>query len=382
MCSACRSCGVPGKLFAKIGYVVFSIFWILISFMLLFTAKDIFGHWIKFIHCPENNTACFGMSAVFRMSFILVLFHLLVFIVAVTRTKIASVFHDGWWTFKFLLVLASFIASFYIDNSFIEGYVMFARITSAFFLIYQGITILGLSYIINNAMVDYWANSDGSCVGIIMIIITALIYGLDIVFLVFQFIWFKGCAINVIILCIVIFFGIAFTVLVVLKTREDSSILTNAFVLSYALYLSWSAMASRPDESCNPFIHSNGNTIYQIALGLLFTLVTLFSVSVMTKSEDSKVPMMSAPLVENEETDEEIGDIPQIGKSENVSAEEAHVFPISLATILFHILMMFACAYYGVLLTNWGDASINSTNTHVFESNTLSFWVKIVAQWG
>lgn len=175
-----------------------------------------------------------------------------------------------------------------------------------------------------------------------MIIITAIIYGLDIVFLVFQFIWFKDCAINIIILCIVIFFGIAFTALVALKTREDSSILTNAFVLSYALYLSWSAMASRPDESCNPFIHSNGNTIYQIALGLLFTLVTLLSVSVMTKSEDSKIPMMSAPLVENEETDEEIGDIPQLGKGENVSAEEAHVFPISLPTILFHVLMMFA----------------------------------------
>lgn len=171
--------------------------------------------------------------------------------------------------------------------------------------------------------------------------------------------------------------------MVILKTREDASILTNAFVLSYALYLSWSAMASRPNESCNPFIGSNENTIYQILLGLVFTLITLFSISMMTKSDsdDGAVPIMAAPLVENAEDDEEIEDIPQIGKEEAMSAEEAHVHPISVPTILFHVLMMFACAYYGVLLTNWGDASINSHNTTVFKTSHLSFWVRIAAQW-
>jgi len=324
------------------------------------------------------------MSAVFRMSFILVLFHLFIFLICLSRVQIAAVFHDGWWTFKFLLILGSFIASFYMPNGFFEVYVNFIRVTSTFFLIYQGVTILGLSYVINGVMVRYWENADGQCFGIVMLVITIGIYILDIVFLIFQFIWFKSCAINVILLCIVIFFGIAFTVLVILKTREDSSVLTNAFVMSYALYLSWSAMASKPDEDCNPFIDNNSNTLMQIGLGLFFTLVTLFSITMMTKndSEDGKVPIMNAPLVENEDDDEEIGDIPQLGKEDRVSSEEAHVFPISVPTILFHVLMMFACAYYGVLLTNWGDASINSSTTDVFKSNTFSFWVKIVAQWG
>lgn len=187
--------------------------------------------------------------------------------------------------------------------------------------------------------------------------------------------------INIILLCIVIFFAIAFTILVVLKTREDSSILTNAFVLSYALYLSWSAMASKPEESCNPFIGSNSNTVYQILLGMVFTLITLFSISMMTKNDETGVPMMNAPLVENEEDEEQIEEIPQLGKGDAVSGEEAHVHPISVATILFQVLMMFACAYYGVLLTNWGNASINSNNTDVFESNNFSFWIKIAAQW-
>lgn len=299
------------------------------------------------------------------------------------RNQIAAVFHDGWWTFKFIIVLVSFIASFYMGNGFFEGYAVFVRITSAFFLMYQGICMLSLSYVINGAMVDYWAESQGSFAGVLMIIITVIIYSIDLVVLVFQFIWFNGCALNIVILCVTILFGIIFTVLVVLKTREDASILTNALVMSYALFLSWSAMASRPEESCNPFTNHAANTLYQIGLGLLFTTISLMSISMITKAEsgESHVATMNAPLVESDEADDEVGDIPQVGK-DAVSAEDAHVYPVSWATVLFHVLMMFACGYYGVLLTNWGDAKINNDSSDIFESNILSFWVKIVAQWG
>lgn len=126
------------------------------------------------------------------MSFVLLLFHILVFLVILTRTQIAAVFHDGWWSFKFLLVLAAFIASFYIDNSFFEKYVVMVKIMSVLFLIYQGVTILSLSYLINNAIVEAYANSDGQCAGIALIIFTVVLYVLNLVFLVYQFIWFHG----------------------------------------------------------------------------------------------------------------------------------------------------------------------------------------------
>ena len=216
-----------------------------------------------------------------------------------------------------------------------------------------------------------------------MIVFTVVVYIFDIGFIVYQFIWFSGCTLNIIFLCVTIAFAIIFTVLVAFKTREDSSILTNSFVISYSLFLSWSAMASRPNDSCNPFIKSNANTLYQIGFGLLFTMISLFSISMITKNDDDEghLPAMSSPLVEKEEDEEELSDIPQIGK-DAVTPEEAHVYPISLATILFHVLMIFACAYYGVLLTNWGDASINNDRTDVFKSNSFSFWIKIISQWG
>lgn len=66
---------------------------------------------------------------------------------------------------------------------------------------------------------------------------------------------------------------------------------------------------------------------------------------------------------------------------ETAAPEEPHVFPVSTATIYFHVLMIFACLYYCMLLTNWGDAVIDQQNSNYFENNYLSFWVKLVAQW-
>ena len=53
-----------------------------------------------------------------------------------------------------------------------------------------------------------------------------------------------------------------YTVLILFRTREDASILTSSLVFMYTLYLSWSAMASRPDESCNPMLNSDKNTVF------------------------------------------------------------------------------------------------------------------------
>lgn len=41
LCAPCRKMGVHAKNFAKIGYVVFQFFWIMVAIILLFTAKKL-----------------------------------------------------------------------------------------------------------------------------------------------------------------------------------------------------------------------------------------------------------------------------------------------------------------------------------------------------
>ena len=72
---------------------------------------------------------------------------------------------------------------------------------------------------------------------------------------------------------------IAFYVLVILKTRKDSSIFTSSLVSAYIAYIGWSAIASMPNEECNPFLYSKANTAAQIVVGYFFTFIALFMVS-------------------------------------------------------------------------------------------------------
>ena len=41
--------------------------------------------------------------------------------------------------------------------------------------------------------------------------------------------------------------------------------------------------------------------------------------------------------------------------------------------------MLLATLYYPMLITNWGDPEINDDRNSFFQSNWMSFWIKIVA---
>jgi len=47
----------------------------------------------------------------------------------------------------------------------------------------------------------------------------------------------------------------------------------------YVAYIGWSAIASLPEDRCNPFTFSKGNTFAQIFIGIGFTFVSLFIIA-------------------------------------------------------------------------------------------------------
>lgn len=57
-----------------------------------------------------------------RMSFILLLFHILIFLITLARNKIAAQIHDGCWGAKALLVAGAYIASWWIPSEFMNVY--------------------------------------------------------------------------------------------------------------------------------------------------------------------------------------------------------------------------------------------------------------------
>ena len=258
---------MPAKNFAKVGFVMFQAFWIITAITLLFTAKKLVEVLPSFLQCPDESgggTLCMGPSAIIRMSFVLACFHVFVLCVILARNTAASVFHDGCWGTKFLLVFGLFVGTMWISNDFFKGYMSFARIVSIVFLLVQALLMLVVAYKVNEVLVGNYEheNTDGlGCSGVVVIVLTGLISIGNVIWLVYQYIWFSGCPTNNIIITITLIASIASYAIVFFRTREDASILTSSIVVAYLLYLQWSALSSRPDDQCNPFGTSNANTV-------------------------------------------------------------------------------------------------------------------------
>ena len=138
------------------------------------------------------------------------------------------------------------------------------------------------SYTVNERLVKKYEES-GSCCSVVTLLGSSIILlAGTIVFLVFQFIWFSGCGGNIGILVVTCVIIVVFFILNLIKTRKDGSVFTAGLISIYIAYLGWSAMASRPDEECNPFKESVPNLISQIVVGATFTFFSLFSISTMS----------------------------------------------------------------------------------------------------
>jgi hypothetical protein len=98
----------------------------------------------------------------------------------------------------------------------------FARYISIPFLLVQAMLMLIVAYTVNDTLVGnfYEENADGlGCSGIIMIFMTAVISIGNIIFIVYQYIWFSGCSTNNVIMTITLCSAIAAYAVVFFRTR-------------------------------------------------------------------------------------------------------------------------------------------------------------------
>jgi len=124
-----------------------------------------------------------------------------------------------------------------------------------------------------------------TCSGIILALVTLIITGGNVFWIVKQYMTFS-CGYNITIMTVTCVGVILMYVLVLVTTREDASILTSSIAALYCLYLQWTALSSSDDEQCNGNWGSKSNVVWQIVFGLFFTVVSLFTVSASTKKDD------------------------------------------------------------------------------------------------
>ena len=317
---------------------------VVFTFLSMSVFTGIFSNFWLGLSCPEASggaAECFGPSLLVRMSLALALLHLLVFLICLLRNEMAAEFNEGCWGFKILIVIGLMISFLWIDNSFFFGYLVFAEWISFSFLVFQAILMLVVAYVLNEKLINN-VNAEGggaaSCSGIILIILTVVLAGCNIVWIILQFSQYSSCTFTIwqqIFTCVA---GFTMYALVLLKTRDDASIFTSSLVLTYTLYLQWSALTSNPDLTCNPNIQSAGSSTFELTTGLIFTFVTLLVISSHTLSEDESPKVatgINAPILEMQTFKDNKQDKEDERKIEKGEDLERKALPITSATIMF-----------------------------------------------
>lgn len=168
------------------------------------------------------------------MSFILLLFHALIFLITLARNDFAAQIHDGCWAAKSLIVVASWIASWWMPNSFFDNfYLPVAKYVSAIFLIYQVLLMLAAAYKINERLVTNVNHDDSNCSKIILICVTLVITAGYFAWLVTNFMDFQ-CTRAIVIQVITLLVIVIMYILQCVGVRPDASILTTGLAALYA----------------------------------------------------------------------------------------------------------------------------------------------------
>jgi hypothetical protein len=234
--------GIASKNFAKIGYVVFQLLWVTLTLIIMFHADKF--NWLiteEMMQCPQDMhliaDTCFGTSILMRMSFAHLLTHSLVFLIILGRSTPCAVIHDGCWAFKGIVFLGIFVSTFWMDNGFfIRGYLSFSKYVSTVFLIYQAMLMLMVAYKVNEVLVGNYEKDQTNCSGFILLAVTTISIVGNLVWIVKQYKAF-GCAYNTTIMTVTVVGCVLMYGLVLLRSRQDASILTSSIAATYCLYL-------------------------------------------------------------------------------------------------------------------------------------------------
>ena len=151
--------------------------------------------------------------------------------------------------------------------------------------------MLIVAYVINGNLIKNVNVENGeamSCSGIILIGSTIVLFVGNVTWITLQYYYFNSCAFPLWQMSFTVVAGVAMYGLVLLRTRQDASIFTSSLVLTYNLYLQWSALSSNPNTHCNPFTTSAGNTTFLMIMGLIFTFVSLLTISAHTTKEEQE----------------------------------------------------------------------------------------------
>jgi len=352
-----------------------------------------------------------GYQAVYRLCFIVTLFFALMAIIMIGVRSTADPragIQNGFWGFKYLLIIGSMIGAFWIpDGSFGDIWMYFGMVGGFLFILIQLVLIIDFAHSWAEAWYSNYQEEESKGWLAALLFFTGVMYAGAITALALIFTYYTGsysgqcklheffASINLI-LCIIIS-----VVSILPKIQEhmpQSGLLQSSAISLYMMYLTWSSVSNSPYKECKPDIFSpnssalttpapgvnthnggQGTTDHprldtESIVGLVVWFLCVLYSSIKTSNSSSAAKLTGADHVLLKEDSGSGGDAEAGTVRDNETDEVAYSWS------LFHVMFLLATLYVMMTLTNWynpdqvGDLSS-------FSSNPGAMWVKIVSSW-
>ncbi|EGZ17338.1 hypothetical protein PHYSODRAFT_331320 [Phytophthora sojae] len=385
--------------------------------------RDLLSSFGTFSDCDETDSAsCQGNQMIFRASFSISMFFLM-------RALLSRL---GWVqprarAIKILMwvevpvLIALLVGSFYIPNSFFDGYVPFTRVASGFFILFQIFSIVSVSYQVRDTLLERLERAEkaeaqgearsGFCAGSVCMWKTAFL-GVCAVSMVcigsgitYLYMRFADCDL-----------GLAFTTITIIAAGLliiacvspwiEVGLLPPCAISAYLVLMCWQALVSNPVKSCEhrrhpppaPRDEESSNTDSMIANAVIAAFAMTWT-SWRTSSAAAKLLVrqgrtpqgrdttVSRPASADRHHDQQFASVVVVDVHPAQHTDESPALAPAGTTVeppqpgrelihepwQFYSMMCLAGLYMAMVLTDWNSADGSFNN--------ISMWVKIVAQW-
>ncbi|CAI9719503.1 serine incorporator 3-like [Octopus vulgaris] len=417
-CSACPSC--KSSTASRIGYALMLLFSTIVASIMLIPnlrtelgkipglCNNFFGPSL-----PQTNRTVFcdevvGYLSVYRVCFATTAFFFLFSIIMInvkSSRDPRSGIQNGFWFFKFLILIGLGIAAFFIPRgAFGQAWMGIGMAGGLLFILIQLILLVDFAHGWNESWVEKYEETESKCYYFGLLFFTALFYVLSLAAVVLFYIFYAAdseCVAHKffisfnLILCIIV--SIISVLPKVQEVQPRSGLLQASVITFYCMYLTWSAMTNNPDCVCNPQekcpnekgdFAKLGIFDWQSIIALLLWLFAVLYSSIRTSSNSQmgKITMSERTILQLDTATEAIllndtgstkSEDGETGKSgQNVWDNEDEEVAYSYS--FFHFMFCLASLYVMMTLTNWFRPS---SDLKTLNSNLASMWVKIISCW-